>query len=77
MPNDASTEDTLAQQAVPGTAAAGEEIDPSSNKQGLITTEMFLKAKNDFVQGRITEPDFDKVSNGYQESIAKGWVSPA
>jgi hypothetical protein len=76
MPNNASTEDTLAQQAVPGTAAAGEDIDPGSNKQGLTTTEMFLKAKNDFVQGRILEADFDKVSNSYQESIAKGWVQP-
>jgi len=76
MPNNASSEDGLAQQAVPGTAAAGEEIDPGSNKQGLTTTEMFLKAKNDFVQGRILEADFDKVSNSYQESIAKGWVQP-
>jgi hypothetical protein len=74
MPTAASTEESLAQQAVPTTAAAGEDIDPNVNKQGLVTTEMFQKAKNDFVQGRITEPDFDKVSNGYQQSISKGWV---
>lgn len=74
MATTAATENSLAQQAVPGTAAAGEEVDQTANKQGLITTEMFTKAKNDFVQGRITETDFDKISNGYQQSIAKGWV---
>jgi hypothetical protein len=67
----------LAAQALPGTAAAsGDEVDPNATKQGLVTTEQFNKAKNDFIQGRITEADFDKVSNGYQNSIAQGWIQP-
>ena len=75
MPNSASSESGLAGQAVPGTAAAaGDEIDAGQNRQGLVTTEMFTKAKNDFVQGRITEADFDKVSDNYQRSIAQGWI---
>jgi hypothetical protein len=72
----AATSDPLAGQAVPGAAAAGEETDPNATKQGLVTTEQFTKAKNDFIQGRIDEAAFDKISNGYQHSIAQGWIQP-
>ena len=74
MPSGQTTESGLAQQAVPGTAAGDDNLDPNSTKQGLVTTETFQKAKNDFVQGRITEADFDKISNDYQRSIAQGWI---
>jgi len=75
MPSSNATESGLAQQAVPG-SAAGADIDENTdaNKQGLVSTEMFIKAKTDFVQGRITEDAFDKISNDYQRSIAKGWI---
>jgi len=75
MPSSNATESGLAQQAVPG-SAAGVDIDENTdtNKQGLVSTEMFKKAQTDFVQGRITEAAFDKISNDYQRSIAKGWI---
>jgi len=77
MPNTSNSESGLASQAQPGTAAAaGDEIDNAQNTQGLVTTEMFLKAKNDYVQGRITETQFDEISGNYQRSIAKGQIQP-
>jgi hypothetical protein len=68
----------LGDQIVPEAAAsgAGQDVDPNAQKQGLVTSEMLKKAKDDFVQGRIKEADFDKVAAGYQTSIAKGWVQP-
>ena len=75
MPSSNASESGLAQQAVPG-SAAGADIDENTanNKKDLVSTEMFKKAQTDFVQGRITEPAFDKISNDYQRSIAKGWI---
>lgn len=68
----------LGDQVVPDTAGAGnnDDVDPNASKQGMVTTEMLKKAKNDFVQGRIEEKDFDKIAADYQRSIAKGWVQP-
>jgi len=74
MPSSQISESGLARQAVPGTAGAEQDTDPNRQKQGLVTTETFNKAKNNFVQGRITEAEFDKVSDDYQRSIAQGMV---
>jgi len=34
------------------------------------TVEDFTKAQDDFVKGRITEADFDKIANSYQQGLA-------
>lgn len=73
-----SDQTNLSDQVTPDTAATsdGGDGDPNAGKEGLVTTEMLKKAKNDFVQGRIDEAAFDKIAENYQRSIAKGWIQP-
>jgi hypothetical protein len=77
MPSNAGGTNALESQVVPDSAAGGDGDDSaSSDKKGLVNTEMLNKAKNDFVKGQITEAEFDKVAADYQRSIAKGWIKP-
>lgn len=78
MPGGKKTEAGLSEMVLPGSAGGagdGEDVDPNATK-GIVTTEQFQKAKNDFVQGKISEADFDKVAAGYQNAIAKGLIQP-
>jgi len=59
----------LAAQVVPETTGNAGENPGGQPKQTYSTKEDFLKAKDDFVKGRIVEADFDKISNSYQTGI--------
>lgn len=78
MPSNAAGNNALGEEVVPDGAGGGDGSDGAAGdeKKGLVTTEMLNKAKNDFVQGKIDEPKFDKIAAAYQNSIAKGWVKP-
>jgi len=56
---------SLEDQALPEGSGAGEPIKAGSP----VTTEQLAKASMDFTQGRITEEQFDKISNAYQKGL--------
>ena len=61
----------LAAQVVPEITGNSGDDPAGQPKVEYSTKDDFLKAKDDFVKGRITEVDFDKVSNSYQTGLSK------
>jgi hypothetical protein len=63
--------DGLAGQVVPDTTGNAND-DPGGQPAKVYSTkEDFIKAQDDFTKGRITEEDFDKISDSYQTGLSK------
>jgi hypothetical protein len=61
----------LAAQVVPENTGNAGDNPAGQPKVEYATKDDFLKAKDDFVKGRIMEADFDKISNSYQTGLGK------
>jgi hypothetical protein len=62
----------LAGQVVPNTTGNADGGDGGQPPKKYATKDELLKAQDDFVHQRITEPDFDKIAASFQAGIKAG-----
>lgn len=73
-PGQPARKQQLEGQIVPEVGRAPTEAPVVAGQQPTVTREQFNKAVKDYQTGRITEEEFAKISNGFQQSIAQGSI---